>query len=278
MRIWPSRTRILVVAIWAGLAGCLSAQAQAIVDRDLYIGRVPTLGQTIRFCIATTSPLRDFDRAIADAIGGALLLRSETFDLDLSFIQNAGDRERVLFINLMDNCDAVMGANLAWTPLPDWLTVSRAYYDAPYMLVVRAGTYRSLDEIPFGSAVGAVLFSVVDEQFATYLSVLPRERRWHRLPYDDIPTMLSDVRAGIVEGGLLSGPLAGPESDPALDGLDLVSTAPLRAEPMRLGALLLRQNAFLRTALDDAIAALQADGTIDRILAELDLPPQVGSE
>ena len=267
--------RVLAIMLWLGLAGWVPAQAQAVVDRGFYDGRIPALEHAIRFCIVTNSPLRDFDRAIADAIGSALLVRSETFDLDLGIVQNSRERELVLFINLTDNCDAVMGTNLAWNPLPDWLTVSRPYYSAPYVLAVRKETYQRLGEIPVGRAVGSSLDSVVDQQFVTYLGVLPPERRWFRLPYDYIPIMLADIRAGIVERGLLPSPLAGAESDPDLDGLDLVSTAPLRVEPMQLGALLLSRDTFIRTALDEAIGTLQADGTIDRIVAEEGLPAQV---
>ncbi|MCC6984767.1 MAG: transporter substrate-binding domain-containing protein [Bauldia sp.] len=270
--------RFLAVML-LGLAMSVPAQGQApqgLVDRNFYDGRTPRLDQTIRFCIVSNSPLHDLDRAVAEAIGEVLLVQAETFDLDLNIVQNAVERDRVLFINLTDNCDAVMGTNLAWRSLPEWLTVSRSYYNAPHMLAVRAGTYGRLDEIPFGKAVGVALFSVVDQQFTSYLGTLPPERRWFRLPYDDIPTMLADIRAGIVEGGLLPSPLAGTESNPDLDGLDMVPTAPLRIEPMQLGALLLSNDTFIRTALDQAIEALQADGTIDRILAEKGFPAQVG--
>ena len=281
MRGGPTPMRVLAAMLWLCLGGLVPAQAQSptqgLVDRNFYDGRIPALDQAIRFCIVTGSPLRDFDRAIAEAIGSALLARPETFDLDLSIVQNPSERERVLFINLSDNCDAVMGTNLAWRSLPAWLTVSRPYYNAPYVLAVREGTYGRLDEIPTDRAVGSSLFSVVDQKFATYLGSLQPERRWHRVPYDDIPTMLADIRAGTIEGGLLPGPLAGSSASSELDGLDLVSIAPLQNEPLQLGALLLVRNTFLRNAVDVAIDALQADGTIDGIIAAHGLPRQVGS-
>lgn len=279
MRGGPTLMQVLAATLWLCVGGLVPAQAQSslphgLVDRSFYDGRIQALHQVLRFCIVTNSPLRDLDRAIADAIGSTLLIRVETFDLDLSIVQNSSERERVLFINLTDNCELMMGANLAWRPLPDWLTISRPYYNAPYVLAVREGTYDSLGEIPVRSAVGSSLLSVVDQQFSTYLESLQPERRWYRLPYDDIPTMLADIRAGTIEGGLLPAPFAGSSTSSALDGLDLVSIAPLKDDPMQLGALLLVRHAFLRTAVDQAIDALQQDGTIDRIIAEHGLPPQ----
>jgi hypothetical protein len=47
---------------------------------------------------------------------------------------------------------------------------------------------------------------------------------------------------------------------------------------MRLGALFLSKNIFTRDAVDQAIDALQQDGTIDRIVAEQGLPARQRSE
>ena len=181
-------------------------------------------------------------------------------------------------MSLTDHCDAMMGTDLAWSPLPEWLTVSRPYYSAPYVLAVRPNTYSSLAGVPPGGRIGSPLFSTGDQQLVTTLATMSAARRWNRVPYADVPSMLADVRSGKIDGGLFAAALAGPAKSGQLDGLTLVPSAPVRVEPMRLGALFLSKNIFTRDAVDQAIDALQRDRIIDRIVAEQGLPARQRSE
>jgi ABC-type amino acid transport substrate-binding protein len=268
-------------ALAAGALVCLAAappvvaqsqSTEGLLDRKLYDGRTVLNKNALRFCLATASPLRDLDRALGEAIAQIQLAHVEFYDVDLTIPQQDDDFDRLLFVSLTDHCDATMGTDLAWSPLPDWLTVSRPYYSAPYVLAVRPNTYSSLGGVPPGGRIGSPLFSTGDQQLVTTLATMSANRRWKRVPYADVPSMLADVRSGKIDGGLFAAPLAGPAKSGQLDGLTLVSSAPVRVEPMRLGALFLSKNIFTRDAVDQAIDALQQDGTIDRIIAEQGLP------
>lgn len=253
-------------------AAAQSQSTQGLVDRKLYDGRTLLNKNALRFCLATAGPLRDLDRALGEAIAQIQLAHVEFYDVDLEIPQQDDDFDRLLFVSLTDHCDAMMGTDLAWSPLPDWLTVSRPYYTAPYVLAVRPNTYSSLGGVPPGGRIGSPLFSTGDQQLVTTLATMSADRRWNRVPYADVPSMLGDVRSGTIDGGLFAAPLAGPAKSGQLDGLTLVSSAPVRVEPMRLGALFLSKNTFTRDAVDQAIDALQQDGTIGRIIAEQGLP------
>jgi polar amino acid transport system substrate-binding protein len=274
-------------ALAAGALVCFSAATpvvaqsqfpQGLLDRKLYDGRTLLNKNALRFCLATASPLRDLDRALGEAIAQIQLAHVEFYDVDLTIPQEEDDFDRLLFVSLTDHCDAMMGTDLAWSPLPEWLTVSRPYYSAPYVLAVRPHTYSSLGRVPPGGHIGAPLFSTGDQQLVTTLATMSADRRWNRVPYADVPSMLADVRSGKIDGGLFAAPLAGPAKSGQLDGLTLVSITPVRVEPMRLGALFLSKNIFTRDAVDQAIEALQQDGTIDRVIAEQGFPARQRSE
>jgi polar amino acid transport system substrate-binding protein len=262
----------LVCLAAATPAGAQSQSTEGLLDRKLYDGRTLLNKNALRFCLATASPLRDLDRALGEAIAQIQLAHVEFYDVDLTIPQQDDDFDRLLFVSLTDHCDAMMGTDLAWSPLPEWLTVSRPYYSAPYVLAVRPNTYSSLGGVPPVGRIGSPLFSTGDQQLVTTLATMSADRRWSRVPYADVPSMLADVRSGKIDGGFFAAPLAGPAKSGQLDGLTLVSSAPVRVEPMRLGALFLSKNTFTRDAVDQAIDALQQDGTIDRVIAEQGLP------
>ncbi len=52
----------------------------------------------------------------------------------------------------------------------------------------------------------------------------------------------------------------------------VIDPNPLPPTTLGVGALLLSNETFLRTAVDEAIAALSADGTIARILEAIRVP------
>lgn len=274
-------------ALAAGALACLAAATPAaaqsqspegFLDRRLYDGRTTLSRNALRFCLATSSPVRDLDRAVGEVIARIQLARAEFYDVDLTAPPDDEDFDRLLFVSLTDHCDAMMGTDLAWSPLPEWLTVSRPYYSAPYVLAVRPNTYSSLGGVPPGGRIGSPLFSAGDQQLVTTLATMAAGSRWNRVPYGDVPSMLADVRSGKIDGGLFAAPLAGPARSGQLNGLTLVASAPVRVEPMRLGALFLAKNTFTRDAFDQAINALHQDGTIDRLVAAQGLPERQRSE
>jgi polar amino acid transport system substrate-binding protein len=61
-------------------------------------------------------------------------------------------------------------------------------------------------------------------------------------------------------------------ADPAYAELRVIDPSPLPPTTLGVGALMLSNESFLRTAIDEAIAALSQDGTIGGILAEYRFP------
>lgn len=230
-------------------------------------------GDNIVFCIDSSSVTAGFDRAAAAEIASALLLEATFFEVDYSDvgIEGAEGFFYLLFIDLTNNCDAFMGLNLAVSGYPDWLTVSRPYAKVPYVLAVMNESYDSLTDIPRDNAIGSQLASTGDVQFITYLQTLSADNRWRRLPYADSELMIQRLLDGTLAGALIWAPVLSRIADggnPAASGIHIISAEPLKNLDVDLGIVLLSQNAFLRTQLDEAIVALTEDGVIERLLEE----------
>jgi hypothetical protein len=266
-------------ALAAGALVCLAAappvvaqsqSAQGLVDRKLYDGRTVLNKNALRFCLATASPLRDLDRALGEAIAQIQLAHVEFYDVDLTIPQQDDDFDRLLFVSLTDHCDAMMGTDLAWSPLPEWLTVSRPYYSAPYVLAVRPNTYSSLGGVPPGGRIGS---PVQHGRPATRYHPRDDVRRQalERVPYADVPSMLADVRWP------LRCPSCGPGQVRPAGWPDAGFQRPRAGRTDAPWRPVPQQEHVHRDAVDQAIA-LQQDGTIDRVIAEQGLPGRQRSE
>ncbi|HEY3642365.1 MAG TPA: hypothetical protein VGL31_14825, partial [Xanthobacteraceae bacterium] len=62
------------------------------------------------------------------------------------------------------------------------------------------------------------------------------------------------------------------KADPAFARLRIIAPKPLPASSVDVGAVMLARETFLRANLDQAIAALTADGTIAAILKAFSFP------
>jgi len=85
---------------------------------------------------------------------------------------------------------------------------------------------------------------------------------------------LRALQRGTVGVALVWGPSlwALQKSDPSLAGLRFIAPKPLPDSPVSVGAILLANETFLRSSVDDAIASLIADGTIETILNRAKFP------
>ena len=79
---------------------------------------------------------------------------------------------------------------------------------------------------------------------------------------------LNSLTNGTVAVALVWGPALWSlqRSDPAFAGVRVIAPSPLAASVADVGAAVLANEAFLRSNLDQAIASLIADGTIQGIL------------
>jgi polar amino acid transport system substrate-binding protein len=107
-----------------------------------------------------------------------------------------------------------------------------------------------------------------------YLSSLKPAERWGHYPVASDEAALRDVVAGKLAAALVWGPSFWglQKADPAFAKLRIIAPKPLPVSGMDVGAVLLARETFLRANLDQAIAALTADGTIDAILKSFGFP------
>lgn len=258
---------LMAIAVSSTLFG------QEPVPRDLYEGGLRRGGNSVVFCLWPDSPLYAFDRALGAVLADALLLEPGFHDATGGpGVQQTFEGE--LFINLQDHCDLAMGTSLAWSPIPTWLTISRSYYDAPFVAVATTDTYASLSDVPPGGRIGSVVFTPGDTELVTYNQTLSDRDRWRRLPYSSYGQLYAALAAGEVDVGLFWLP-ALAELRGAAAGEDLVAVellpvdlVPLDIAPQQLGISMLAANTFLRTLVDDAIGRFQADGTLSALLEQ----------
>lgn len=247
--------------------GASGALAQPMVQRDFYDGSIRDRGSRIIFCIWPDSPLADFDRAVATEIAGLHLLEAEFFEVDLL---NSGTQElfeQQLFIHLMDDCDAVMGTSLDWRPLPEWLTVTRPYFELGHVLATRQNGITSPFDLPAGARVGSIMLSQADMTFARALG---GGADITRIPYDTAGNILEAIASGELDAGIVpvhALPLVSEEFTD--DGIFVSRLTSPQIVTAPIGMALLSRDAYLRDLLGDAIAALQADGTISALADQM---------
>lgn len=263
----PPESAVIRLTLIAAMASVLlthTAHAQPEVPADFYDRGVASRGNSVVFCIWPTSPLVALDRAVAQAIGDAQLFDVEFFEVPLTSAGAQETFEQELFIHLMDNCDAVMGGSLAWSPLPEWLTITRPYLEITQTIATSDRTIANLADLPPGTRVGSILMSPSDMVFATAIraGLLPNITR---IPYDTPARILAAIEAGRLEAGLVPDHAVEGYSGPTLAS---ASTDPLRLAPEATGMLLLSSNTYLRALLDDAIASLEAQGTLDAVIGK----------
>ncbi|MCC6984769.1 MAG: ABC transporter substrate-binding protein [Bauldia sp.] len=270
MRILPAALAALALAIPL-------ANAQPIdLPSEFYRGGLRQNESEVTFCLWQHSQTIEFDRAVGTALAERLLLTPRFVERVLPQNYNDDDFQVDLYVALADHCDVSLSVTLDWQPLPDWLTITRSYYDAPYLLVVTDPAYRTLMDIPPDKAVASIMFTRADMQLATLRSVLPAGEGPQRYPYDTNERALADLAAGRVAAALVHGPslYAATEGDPAGAGYRVIPTDGLRLDPMPIGAALLQRENYLRGLLDGAIEDFRASGELAALLAEFSLPAE----
>jgi polar amino acid transport system substrate-binding protein len=107
-----------------------------------------------------------------------------------------------------------------------------------------------------------------------YLEALKPAERWSHIPVASDEAALLDVTAGKLAAALVWGPSFWDlqKSNPDLAKLRIIAPKPLPAASADVGAVMLTRETYLRTNVDQAIAALTADGTIAAILKSFDFP------
>lgn len=244
--------------------------AKPFVENEWTYGR--RLDESVlRYCVDARDPDWEVAATIADAIAAGLLLEPQRHVVDSDLVLEDITR---LYEVMLANCDVHMGFKLIPGGYPNWAILSRPYYDARYVYVAADPALHALSDLDPSRAIGATLGTSAHMRLVAYLTALPREDRWPTYPMGTNDRALAALLDGTVDVAVVWGPSywAKRQADPALAGLHEIDPSPLPATTLGVGALLLADETFLRTALDEAIAALRADGTIAGILDDFDFP------
>lgn len=228
-----------------------------------------------RYCVDRRDPDWEVAEAIADAIASALLLEPVRHVIDSDLVQE--DITKVYAV-MLEHCDVHMGFKLIPGGYPNWVTLTRAYYETDYAFVTAAPGVEKLSDLPAGRAIAATMGTSAHIRLVSYVSALPTEDRWPVYPMGTNDVALEALLDGTVDVAVVWAPfLWGKQrEDPAYADLRVIDPDPLQPTTLGVGALLLSDEIFLRTAVDEAIAALTADGTIAAIRDEYDFPATVG--
>ena len=267
------------------IAALLGAEAAAQVSLpsvpgEFYHERRWIQGDKVTFCIWQVSPTMEIDRMIGEELARTLLLDVEFHEYTRTIPLTTDEFWETVFLQLAETCDAVMGFTMTTELAADWLVPTRPYYRAPFMLAVTDPAYASLGDIPHGMPVGLPLYTEADARFTEYQALQPQDRRWLRYPMTSGAQLLQFLQTGRIEGAVLWAPtvtqLVG--EDPEAAGIHLVPLDPVPTPSTPIGMMLREYNVFLRNEFDQAIAALIADGVIDDLLEQANLPGSAGGD
>ena len=111
----------------------------------------------------------------------------------------------------------------------------------------------------------------------SYIKTLPAEDRWPIYPIGTSELLFKSLLNGTIDVALVWAPTfwAKQLQEPVYANLHVIDPTPLPPTSHGVGALMLADKIFLRTAFDEAINALIADGTITGIIEKFNFPGTV---
>lgn len=234
-------------------------------------GRPMDMAQ-LRYCVDARDPDWEVAAAIADTIARGLLLEPQRYVVETGIVAT-DDITRVYEI-MLQHCDLHMGFKLITEGYEAWITLSRAYYESQYVFVAAGGNASALAEIPRERPIGVTIGSSAHLGLLSYLRTIPTAERWPIYPMANDDLALEALLGGTVDVALIWAPTlwARQRAEPAFSGLRIIEPNPVSPITLGVGALMLADQTFLRAAVDEAIGALTADGTIAEILEYYEFP------
>lgn len=262
------RFMIPLAGLWLALAAALPVAAQEpppLVPHDWEMRR-PTEESQLTFCVDTRDDDWQVGEEIGNAIAEALLLEPKVHVVDSDLEAQSLDD---LYALMLESCYVHMGFKLLPATYPAWFQLSRAYYQANYVYVTRNEAWKSLSDVPPKKSIASTMGTRADIRLIGYLTALDEQQRWARFPLGTGTLALQMAMDGTADVALVWEPVlwAAQQKDPALSALHVISSDPLPETTEGVGAVVLGGESYLRTSIDEAIAALTADGTIARIIA-----------
>lgn len=246
-----------------------SAQTPFVQDEWKYGTRQD--GVSLHYCVDERDPDLPVARKVGAAIAGALLLEGKEHAVGEDW---SGEDIDQTYQVLLQTCDVFLGFKLIADAYPDWLTITRGYYRGSYVLVTANADWKSLADVPRSQIIGGTVGTSADMRLIQYLAALKPAERWTHYPLPSDEDALKNVVDGKLAAALIWGPSlwALQTSNPDFARLRVIALRPLPPSTADVGAVMLTRETFLRASLDQAIAALTADGTIQAILKGFDFP------
>jgi polar amino acid transport system substrate-binding protein len=228
-------------------------------------------GTTLHYCVDERDPDLPVAAKIGEAIAGALLLEPKQHAVGEDW---SGEDIDQVYQVLLETCDVFLGFKLIADAYPDWLTITRGYYRGSYVFVTADANWKSLADVPRSRVIGGTIGTSADIRLMQYLTALKPAERWPHYPVASDEAALRDVIDGKLAAALVWAPSFWglQKADPAFAKLRIIAPRPLPASSVDVGAVMLARETFLRANLDQAIAALTADGTIEAILKGFGFP------
>ncbi len=277
-RLAPFLLALALVSPVTVLTGPTAAQEAEFnetpyADKQWEIGRRLDESQ-LRYCIDKRDGDWEVAGAIADAIAAGLLLEPQRYVVESDIVLE--DITKV-YARMLEHCDVHMGFKLIPEGYANWISLTRAYYEAQYVFVTSNPDLHRLGDLPPGQAIGATVGTSAHILLVSYLRALPPEKRWPTYPYGTNELALESLLNGAVDVALVWAPSlwAKQRADSAYVDLRVIDSNPLAPTTLGVGAIVLSDQKFLRNAIDEAIVALSADGTFTKILESFDFPATV---
>lgn len=269
---------LVALACKPGVAQSPQSDVTPFVPDD-YLDRTRRLGgDTLRFCASSASALTAFDEDVAREVAASLLLDFEWTVITYPFPSDPFEFQiwlapEALFEALSNRCDVFTGYTMSTVGFPEWLTTTVSYLDTRYVLATPETGPHTLADLPADTRIGTRLGSSADAVFAAFLASQP-EPVWRRAPYPHHEALLGALAAGTIQAAIVWEPAlslaasagSGPSTWHILPDAPSLPTA-------SFGMVTLRENAFLRDLLDNALAALEETGVLAGIARDHGVAP-----
>src|SRR5215471_12701801 len=280
-----SRRRPVSSAMLAALlciaSSAAGAQGVEVPPRDVYQDRGRGQGNKVALCVNGDAMMASFESALARELASALLLTPTVIEIKAWRPTEPLDYRLPLmleeiYIQFAERCDGFMGFTLA-QGYPEWMTITRPYLVTRTVIATNAINVRKLADLPTNRPLGTRILGGVDNQVIMYLQSLPEKIRWSRLTYYNNKVLIERLLDGTVTAAFVWEPALyrATGGKPEAAGLRVIPS-PFQLYETELGIAVRSRDAFLSAALGQAIDALRADGTIDRLLVEQGLAAPKG--
>ena len=269
---------LTVLVVVLSLGGSVSADDPEFFDvpfanNQWNIGRRVDESQ-LRYCIDRRNPDWELAAEIVDAVAGALLLEPHRYEVESDFIN---EHITKIYAIMLEHCDILMGFKLIPGGYDNWLTITRSYYQAEYVFVTADPDVLTLANLAPTRAIGPIMGTAAHVRLISYIKTLPTEDRWPIYPIGTSELLFKSLLNGTIDVALVWAPTfwAKQLQDPVYADLHVIDPTPLPPTSHGVGALMLADKIFLRTAFDEAINALIVDGTITGIIEKFNFPGKV---